>query len=120
MAELKRNMIELIKNPEEVNKGGEPEIERYWTKSFIPFRVVMEAFELDEELKNGKLKESEKLLKMANFVAEEAYGGAFTAEYLLDHLHAPNGAEELQKQIAFIATGGQTEETKKFLREKKS
>lgn len=112
-------MIELIKNPEEVNEGGEPEIERYWTKPFIPYRKVMEAFELEEEMKDEKIKDTEMLYKMANFVANEAYGGEFTADYLIDHMHAPNGTEELQRQIGFIATGGQTNETKKFLKEKK-
>ncbi|SFP81055.1 hypothetical protein SAMN05421839_1952, partial [Halolactibacillus halophilus] len=31
MANLKRNMLELVKNPEGVQKGDEPEIEKVWT-----------------------------------------------------------------------------------------
>src|SRR5690625_1850050 len=34
MANLKRNMMELIVNPEEVAEGGEPEIKKYWTPAF--------------------------------------------------------------------------------------
>ncbi len=36
MANLKRNMIELVGNPEEVLNGGEVEIQRFWTPPFLP------------------------------------------------------------------------------------
>ncbi|WP_412177911.1 phage tail assembly chaperone G [Priestia flexa] len=48
------------------------------------------------------------------------YKDKFTREELIDGLHAPEAVETLQNQILFVAQGYQTDETKKFLSEKKN
>lgn len=122
MANLKRNMIELIKNPDEVIKGGEPEFDKYWTSPFIPLDVTLEAVDFAEEIEAGdnvKGKESDAILKLAEFVARKIYNEQFTIDDIKTKLHAPNAIEELQSQILFIARGEQTDATKKFLEKKR-
>lgn len=121
MANLKRNMIELIKNPEEVNNGAEPEIEKIWTPPFISLDVVYEAMDLmskteDEE---ADISEREAFDMMLDFVANKIYKDKITEEDLRTRLHAPDAIETLQDQVLFIAQGQQTDETKKFLEQKK-
>lgn len=126
MSKLKKNMITLIKNPEEVNKGGEPEFERVWTVPFISLRVAREGASLIDELyESEELTEDEKLDKMADFVASKLFGGKITKDDLLDRMPAP-GMEghdtalvTIEKQILFAVNGEQTDETKNFLAEKK-
>lgn len=123
MANLKRNMIELVKNPEEANKGGEIEIERFWTPIHLPLSVMYEAVDLSEELskiENGKSDKSFKdaLDLMMDFIANKAYGKQFTKKDLLNKLHAPDAITTLQEQIMFIAQGQQSEQTKNFLAKK--
>ncbi|GIP63367.1 hypothetical protein J32TS6_19220 [Virgibacillus pantothenticus] len=122
MAKLKRNMIELVKNPEEVLSGGEPEFDKYWTSPFIPLDVTLEAVDFADEIENRdgeEEKESDLILKLANFVAEKIYNGQFTVEDIRKKLHAPDAIEELQSQIFFIARGQQSASTKEFLAKKR-
>lgn len=118
MAELIRNMIELIKNPKEVAKGGEPEFEKYWTPMHIDLDVLYEAVDLNEELekpiKSAK-DEKGRIDKMLVFVADKVYGGQFTKEHLRKGLHSPTAIQTLQEQILFVARGMQSEATKKYL-----
>lgn len=126
MSNLKKNMITLIKNPEEVNKGGEPDFERVWTVPFISLRVAREGANLVDELYESiELSEDEKIDKMADFVASKLYGDKITKDDLLDRMPSPGmeGYETAQviieRQILFATLGEQTEETKNFLAEKK-
>lgn len=117
MANLKRNMIELVKEVKE----GEIVTEKYLTPVFIPLSVVYEAMDLTAELDNEDNKTSEKDMidKLLDFVANKIYKDQFTKEDLTNGLHAPDAINALQAQILFIAQGQQTDETKKFLAEKK-
>lgn len=123
MANLKRNMIELVKNPEEVNNGGEVEIERFWTPTFIPMKTMYEALDISDEFTNfdrGKSKHSERELMdmMMDFVANKVYNRQFTKDDLLNKLHAPDAMYALGSQIHFVSQGGQSESTKNFLAKK--
>lgn len=123
MANLKRNMIELVKNPDEANKGGEIETERFWTPVHIPLKVMYEALDLSEEMANiesGKSKKSfrDAMDLMMDFIANKAYNGQFTKDDLLERLHAPDAINTLQEQIMFIAQGETSESTKNFLANK--
>lgn len=123
MANLKRNMIELVKNPEEVLRGGEVEMEKFWTPPFLPLTVTYEAMDLMEKVekedKEGTASPREFLELMIDFVANKAYGGQFTKEELQNRLHAPDAIGELQSQVMFIAQGQQSNATKNFLEKKR-
>ena len=123
MANLKRNMIELVKNPEEANKGGEIETERFWTPVHIPLKVMYEALDLSEEMANiesGKSKKSfrDAMDLMMDFIANKAYNGQFTKDDLIERLHASDAINTLQEQIMFIAQGKTSDSTKNFLANK--
>lgn len=123
MANLKRNMIELVKNPDEVLRGGEVEMEKFWTPPFLPLTVTYEAMDLMEKVEKedeeGTASPREFLEIMIDFVANKAYGGQFTKEELQNRLHAPDAIEELQSQVMFIAQGQQSNATKNFLEKKR-
>ncbi|MCM3169022.1 phage tail assembly chaperone G [Peribacillus frigoritolerans] len=119
MANLKRNMIELVKEVKE----GEIVTEKYLTPVFLPFSVVYEAIDMTQEIdksENTKSATSEKELinKLIDFVANRIYNKQFTKEDLFNGLHAPDAIQTLQEQIIFVAQGHQNEETKKFLAKK--
>jgi len=122
MANLKRNMIELVENPEEVVNGAEPDLKVYWTPPFIPLAVVREAMEMQKELNSEDAEENELQLvdRMIEFVANRIYNGQFSADDIYNKLHAPDAVRTLQEQIMFITQGNQTDETKKFLEKKLS
>lgn len=117
MADLKRNVIELVKEV----KQGEIVTEKYVTPIFIPLSTVYEALDLISDLRNRKSLDEEKTLisNLISFVAEKVYGGQFTAEDLKNGLHAPNTMDELFNQVLFIARGEQTDEAKKYFQTKK-
>jgi hypothetical protein len=115
MANLKRNMIELVKDVKE----GEIITEKYLTPVFIPLSVVYQAIDLTSDMeKMTSEKETEMIDKLVDFVANDVYKGQFSKEDLINGLHAPNAIETLQQQILFIARGQQTEETKNYLAKK--
>lgn len=114
MANLKRNMIELVKEVKE----GEIVTEKYLTPVFIPMSVVYEAIDLMELAEKEETSERELMDKFLDFVATKVYNKQFTKEELINGLHAPEASQTLQEQIMFIAQGTQTEETKKFLAKK--
>ncbi|MEC5422396.1 hypothetical protein QGM71_02685 [Virgibacillus sp. C22-A2] len=116
MANLKRHMIEIVKEV----KAGEIVSEKYLTPVFIPMSVVYEAIDMINEIdKTTAENEKELVDKLLAFVAEKAYGGQFTKDELFNGLHAPESMQILQEQILFIARGQQNVSTKKYL-EKKS
>ncbi|MCA1021792.1 phage tail assembly chaperone G [Halobacillus litoralis] len=119
MANLKRNMIELVKNVEEVQKGGEVELEKFWTPAFLPFSKVRQALQLQADMSEDEdSSELEMMEMLANFVAKEIYNDQFSVDDLYDRLHAPDALDALQSQLVFVAQGDQSEETKKFLAKK--
>lgn len=113
MANLKRNMIELVKEVKE----GEIVTEKYLTPVFLPLSVVYEGVDLADQLKS-KDSEKEKIGRLADFIANEVYGKQFTREDLLNGLHGPQAIEILQRQLMFATNGVQDDETKKFLAKK--
>ncbi|MDX8288833.1 hypothetical protein SLL00_03470 [Metabacillus indicus] len=120
MANLKRHMIELVKEVKE----GEILTEKYLTPVFIPFAVVYEAMDMMEQIEKSEDKktagsEKELIDKLLTFVAEKIYNNQFTKEDLFNGLHAPSAINTLQEQIIFVSQGRQNNETKKYL-EKKS
>jgi len=115
MANLKRNMIELVKDVKE----GEVVTEKYWTPVFIPMSVVYEAMDLSETAESGKVKERDLFDQFMDFIATKVYKDQFTKQELMDGLHAPDAIQTLQDQILFVAQGQQTDETQAFLNNKK-
>lgn len=120
MANLKRNLIRLVKNPEEAMKGAEVEYETFWTSPFLPTSVTYEAMDLADKLDDPDSKLSNKEIAdlMGEFVATKLYGGQFTLEEMKSRYHGPDFIADLQEQVSFIAQGQQTNETKKFLEKK--
>ena|SRR5699024_1876525 len=123
MANLKRNMIKLVKNPQEAMKGAEIEYETFWTSPFLPADVTYEAADLSDmmqsEEKMNKMTEREAMELLQNFVVDKVYGGQFTSDDMNKKFHGPDLFQTLQNQIMFIAQGQQTDETKKFLAKKR-
>lgn len=115
MANLKRNMIELVKEVKE----GEVVTEKYLTPVFIPLSVVYQAIDLSKDMaKVTSENEREMIDKLVDFVANDIYKGQFTKEELINGLHAPDAIETLREQVIFITRGYQSDETKKFLEKK--
>lgn len=116
MANLKRNMIELVKDVKE----GEVVTEKYLTPVFIPMSVTYEAIDLMEEMENSETEKSEKemLDELMEFVSKSVYKGQFTKNDLINGLHAPEAVDTLRDQVMFIAQGQQTDATKEFLAKK--
>lgn len=118
MANLKRNMIELVKEVKE----GEIVTETYWTSPFLPMSVVYEANDISDELNKSDFDDAEEqkqiVEKLVKFIADRAYGKQFTAKQLKDGLHAPQAMNTLYEQLTFITLGQQSDETKKFLEKK--
>lgn len=126
MSKLQREMIELIKNPEEVNEGAEPEFEKVWTAPFISFKTSREAVALIKEIaENEEMSDDDKNDKMADFLAGKGFGGKITKDDLYNRLPGPglnsrgNAQETLEEVLYFVAGGGQSDATKNFLAGKK-
>ena len=118
MANLKRNMIELIKNPEEVAQGAEVEIEKIWTPAFISLDVTYEAMDLMDKLEDDEEMSSKEVLDLLlDFVGNKIYNGQ--VDNLRKRLHAPDAIKTLQEQVLFIAQGQQSDATKSFLEKKR-
>lgn len=112
-------MLELVKNPEGVAKGDEPEIEKVWTPAFIPLRVARDAIEVWNEVETNKqMTESEKFDRIAGFVANEIFAGKITTDDIFNRLHAPGGLDILKQQLIFAAQGQQSDETKNYMAKK--
>lgn len=120
MANLKRSYIELVKNPEEVMKGGEPELEKFWTPPFIPFSKVRQAMQMQADFsKNKKITEYEITETLSEFIAKDIFNNQFTVDDLYERLHAPDAMEALQNLLFFVTNGGKEDETKKFVEKNK-
>jgi hypothetical protein len=115
MANLKRNMIELV---EEI-KEGEIVTKKYLTPIFIPLSVLYEALDLIEEVDQTK-KEQDMIEKMLEFVTTNIYKNQFTKDDLIRGLHSPDASKILYQQILFITQGAQSDDTKKFMSERKN
>ncbi|GAA0491322.1 hypothetical protein GCM10008986_16780 [Salinibacillus aidingensis] len=113
MADMKRNMIELVKEV----KQGELVTEKYLTPLFIPMRKVYEAVDMLEYIQmSAGTSEAEKELidKLLIFVVD-LYDNQFTKDELFNGLHGPGAVKKLQEQVIFVARGVQDEDTKKYL-----
>lgn len=118
MAELKRNMIELVKEVKE----GELVTEKYLTPLFVPLEVTYEALDLMTELNEmgDDISKERKFREKAEiFIADKLYNGQFTKEELRKGLHGPESGDEIANQILFAARGFQTQATKKYLAKKR-
>ncbi|WKU21688.1 hypothetical protein Q3A90_18130 [Priestia megaterium] len=116
MANLKRNVIELVK---EVTADGEVITEKFLTPPFIPLSVVYQAMDLVEEAQKGETAEREMFDRMIDFVVNDIYGNKFTKDELVNGLHAPDAVEVINDQVLFVSQGRQSDETKKFLENKR-
>ena len=115
MANLKRNMIELVKHVKE----GEIVTEKYLTPVFIPLSVVYQAIDLKAETeKITPDNEKDIIDKLVDFVTNEVYKGQFSKEDLINGLHAPDAINVLLQQLLFIARGQQSDEVKNYLAKK--
>ncbi|SHI02141.1 phage tail assembly chaperone G [Virgibacillus chiguensis] len=119
MANLKRHMIEIVKEV----KAGETVTEKFLTPIFLPMSVVYEAIDLSAEIEkvaddDSVKKEKELMEKMLVFVSDKIYGKQFTKDQLFNGLHAPDAIKVLQDQILFVSRGMQNDETKKYLAKK--
>lgn len=115
MANLKRNMLELVKEVKE----GEIVTEKYITPVFIPLSVVYQAIDLSKDMtKISAENEREMIDKLVDFVANDIYKNQFTKAELTNGLHAPNAIETLREQVLFVTRGYQSDETKKYLAKK--
>lgn len=127
MTGLKREKIELIKNIEAVNDGAEIEVEKVWTVPFITYGTSLEAVNLYQEIIDTKndLSEKDRTDKVVDFLSEKAFGGKITKDDIYNRLPGPgfnggmSGGEVLIHLLIFTGNGEQTDDTKKFLAEKK-
>lgn len=122
MANLKRNMIKLVRNPKEAAKGAEIDFETFWTSPYIPASVVYEALDLadmlQDEKKMEKMKEKEVAELLEKFVVNKLYVDQFTSNDLRNKFHGPDYMKMLQEQVMFISQGQQNDETKNYLAKK--
>ncbi|ENH96726.1 putative phage-related protein [Gracilibacillus halophilus YIM-C55.5] len=113
MADLKRNMIELVKEI----KQGELVTEKYLTPLFIPMKMVYEAIDMMEEMESsaGSAKSEKEIIDKLSIFVVRLYDDQFTKEELLNGLHGPTATQKLQEQVLFAARGMQDDDTKKYL-----
>lgn len=119
MSKLKRTYIELVKNPEEVVKGGEPEIEKVWTPYFIPWKTVRTSMQTLMELEEKGSNDFLMIEKLESVVANDVFAGQITVEDLQERLHAPDAIKTLQGVIEFVSYGNEGNETRDFLEKKR-
>ena len=118
MAQLKRTFIELVKNVEEVKKGGEPELEKVWTPHFLPWKDVREGMQILMEKEKSSKSDFEVIELMEEFIVNKVFGGSISLEDLQERLHAPSAMKKLQEVIEFVSTGKESDELRDFLEKK--
>jgi len=118
MAKLKRTFIELVKNVEEVEKGGEPELEKVWTPYFLPWKTVREGMQILMEKEKSQENDFEMIEAMEEFVVNKVFTGQITVEDLQERLHAPNAMETMQSVVEFVTSGQESDELRAFLEKK--
>lgn len=116
MAKVERNSIVLITGYDE--DKDKLQTKRYWTPGYTPLRDMYDAIDLLERITAEDIHPREALDAQADFIANVAYKGQFSADELIDGLHITNAVEEMERQILFISQGRQSDETKKFLERK--
>ncbi|RAI79297.1 hypothetical protein BFS35_012110 [Macrococcoides goetzii] len=108
---MKRNFIKLVKDV----KDDKPVFDTYLTPTFIPFRKMYDAADVQDEIENNKsLTEKQQMDIMLDMVVD-IYNKQFTRDQLLDGLHSPDAGQELMSQIEWVAQGKMDEERKKEL-----
>lgn len=118
MAKLKRTFIELVKNVDEVQKGGEPELEKVWTPHFLPWKTVREGMQILMEKEKYSTNDFEMIEQMEEFIVNKIFPGLITVEDLQERLHAPNAIETMQNVIEFVTSGQESDELRAFLEKK--
>ena len=126
MSNLKREKIELIKNPDGVNKGDEPEFEKVWTVPFISYGTSREAVNLlNDIVSDAKMSDDDKNDKIIDFLSEKAFGAKINKDDFYNRMPGPgigergNAQEVLEEILYFVASGQQSDDTKNFLAGKK-
>lgn len=118
MAKLKRTYIELVKNVEEVKKGGEPELEKVWTPYFLSWGEIRAGMQILMDKEEKSKSEFEIIEQMEDFVANTVFDGTITVKELQDRLHAPDAVRTIQEVIEFVTSGEESDELKAFLAKK--
>lgn len=113
---MKKNFIKLVNNQQDVvEKNADPKFDTFITPSFIPFRKMYEAADVQDEIQNNKeLTEKQQMDIMLDMVVS-IYNNQFTRDKLIDGLHAPDTIEILREQVEWVAQGQMNEERKKEL-----
>lgn len=79
------------------------EKKKFFQKPFIKGSKALEGLKIGQEVeKKGDNFTDEDILKIASFVAKELYNDAFTAEQLIDGIHAPKMFETVMSQLGSV------------------
>ncbi|MGH2319398.1 phage tail assembly chaperone G [Planococcus sp. SE5232] len=82
-------------------KTGEKK--EFFQPSYIKGSVALEALVIGKSVeKKGNDLEPADIKKMADFVSKKVYGGEFTADQLIDGIHAPNLFEEIMAHLGSV------------------
>lgn len=110
---LKQMQIELVKD---VKDNGELETEVFYSPKFIPFSKLIKATKTLEAVEDKP--EMEAMDEMFQVVAD-LYNNQFTAQELMDGLHAPDAVKVIRENIEFISTGELPEDKEEDKKEDK-
>lgn len=95
----KQMSIELI---QDVKEDGELVTKEYKTPKFIPFSKLMKATKKLEKIEEKS--EMEAMDEMMEVICD-LYDNQFTAQELMDGLHAPDAVNIIKENVEFISTG---------------
>ncbi len=119
MANLKRTYIELVKNPDEVKKGGKVELEKLWTPAFMAWGEVRQGVQALMEYEAKAESEFDAVDKLEEFIADVVFDNSITVDDLRKRLHAPDAIKEMRELVGFVTSqGNENDETKEFVAKK--
>lgn len=79
------------------------ETKEFFQPTHIKGSVALEGLTIGKEIdKKGDNIEPEDIKKIAAFVAKDIYGGEFTADQLIDGIHAPSLFVEIMSQLGSV------------------
>ncbi|MDG0860327.1 phage tail assembly chaperone G [Staphylococcus equorum] len=108
---MKRNFIKLIKEM----KDDKPVFNTYLTPSFISFRKMYEAADVQDEVQDADQENERKAMDEMLDMVVSIYDNQFTRDQLIDGLHSPDAIRTLNEQIDWVAQGRMNEDAKKEL-----